>query len=214
MRLPIFAATLALATCATAANAVVFTDRALFDAAAPGATVEDFEGVTPFGPLGSGGLASVDFGAFQVATSPDAVKVVNVPAFGAFNTTLGGGNYLYLDTDLGFVGTITTITLDDPTTAFGFSYTDLNEPNATPEITIGGQTFSLALNGVGQELFFGFTSLTAFTTIVINSGIDSGYGVDDIAFAGGGQVVPLPATLPLALAGVAVFGFAARRRRG
>ncbi|MGG7566381.1 hypothetical protein ACQ5SO_09500 [Rhodovulum sp. DZ06] len=187
-----------------------YTDRASF-LAAIGASVDfDFESSALSGTASSGAASSIDFGDFAVGSSPAAVKVLGVPAIGASNTTPGGANYMYLDTDIAFTGAVTTFTFDSTLTAFGFNYTSLAPGAGAATITVGS---IVTIVPSGSSGFFGFTS-DGFASFAFDSSDDSAVGFDDLAWAEAGAVsdVPAPAAAPLLLLGLG--GLAALRRRG
>ncbi|MEQ8317713.1 MAG: GC-type dockerin domain-anchored protein [Phycisphaerales bacterium] len=166
-------------------HAQVFTDRAAFEAAAGATTIETFEDAPLVGTPGSGAVVSIDFDFFRVDTSPTAAKVVDQPLFGSENTTPGGAKYLYLDTDRGFVGSRTTFTLDEETTAFAFDYTGMGERDNEFTVEIDGQTFLVDSGSGVRDGFWGYIG-GPVTTVVLETLTDSGYGVDQVAFGGDG----------------------------
>lgn len=203
---------LAAVVAAGAAQATTFTDQAAF-LAAVGAplTTEDFEAQALSGTAGSGGLASIDFGAFAVGSTPDAVKVLDTPEFGAGPSS--GTRYLFIDTDEGLVGSTTTFTFDSAFEAFGFFLTGVNTGGASFEVSFGGETVSIPIvlgTGVSPR-FIGYVG-TALTGFSITTDDDSAYGVDDVSYGRPAPAIPLPAGLPLVLSALA--GFALVRRRG
>lgn len=106
-------------------------------------------------------------------------------------------------------GTVTTLTFAAPITYFGFYYIDAGSP------AFDGTTFPTTAASGDSALFGGFTFLPAenVTSIVI-SGVsgDGLWGLDDLAWGTTvNAAVPLPASLPLLLAGGA--GLAVLRRR-
>jgi hypothetical protein len=174
----------------------VFTDRASFMAALDTYTVEDFESYptygtpTPLIPTIPNGLTSLALDEFSLSATPKAIKIWNAEHSGAHNTTSGGSNFLYLDTDTGTVGSTTVFSLDNPVSAFGFDYTGVYEPGTTFTASIGSEVYSLALNNPeATPLFWGIIDLGDFSSITLYTSTDSGYGVDDVTF---GSAVPLP----------------------
>lgn len=186
------------------AAASTFSSETLFLDAANPVVTEDFEDAPLSGSPSSGALSSIDFGGFEVSSSPNALKVLDSNNFGAGNTTPGGSNYLLVDTDVGFVTGITTFTFDSLLSAFGFWYSDA-EGSGT--ISFGGQTFALSATGNGGSSFFGYVGNTFVDSFTIDFGDDSNFGIDDVSYA----PVPLPAGLPLLLAGLGALAIARRR---
>ena len=213
----------------------VYTNRALFEAALASSSVENFESYTPADFVGNdpfvtadpyfspNGLTSLDLTYFSLSATPQAIKILGqaypqppVSYVDVVNTTSGGAQYLYLDTDdpgQVVTGSITTFFLDNPVDAFGFNYTGVFEPGTTFTVQIGSQIFNLALNNPrSTPLFWGVMGLgTTFDTIRLTTSLDSGYGVDDVIF---GAAVPLPPALWLFGSGLlALAGGAAKRKR-
>jgi hypothetical protein len=173
----------------------VYTDRAAFESALNAYSVEDFESYPTYGtpdPLLNipDGLTSLDLNDFSLTATPQAIKILNAPHSGAHNTTPGGSQFLYLDTDTGTVGSSTVFSLDNPVDAFGFDYTAVYEPGTVFTVSIGSEVFNLALNNPeATPLFWGVIGLGDFSDITLHTSTDSGYGVDEVTF---GSAVPLP----------------------
>lgn len=184
------AGSLAAAPNATAAAAA-------FDAAVSGTTIVDFEGPT--------GIFSFTPDAFVRNTQRCA------PALCGYNTTSGGANFL----DVTFNATFNFSTA---ISAFGAYFTGVQRGDATLTYTDGSQTvltLPAAQLSSGGTSFFGFndpgkmiTSISYFT----GTGGDF-VGVDDIRLKVASAAIPLPASLPLLLAGVGVFGALRRRKK-
>ncbi|MCA9278032.1 MAG: hypothetical protein H6815_04500 [Phycisphaeraceae bacterium] len=174
------ALTLAVFGCATAVSAQVYTDRASFLAAASSSQLDDVESYPVIGDPSGGAVPSFNANMFAMATSPTAIKIQDAAAFGAFNTTPGGVKYFYLDTDQGNVGTMLTLTANgaDTWTAIGFDYTDMDSVPLT--IFINGQAYTAGPSGNNASAFIGIVSSTPFTSVSIDSGSDSGWGMDDV----------------------------------
>ncbi len=192
-----------------------YTDRVAFEAALPLFKIDGFEAYAPVGNSGSGAIMGLNFYDFQVTTSPNALKVLNVPAPGGFNTTSGGSNYLYLDTDIGLQGSQSTFGMHTPTLAFGFGYGGVNEPGTIWDVTILGNVFHLAVNGSNDSAdvkFWGAISDTPFSSILLYTSTDSGYTVDEVTYSAGAQSVPEPATIILLSSGlIGLAGYGRKR---
>lgn len=176
---------LALLSLATMARAQVFTDRALFEAALQTSTVESFESAPLSGSGDSGGVASISFSDFKVDTTPPSAKVVDFPFYGAFNTTPGGKQFLYVDTDVGFVGAKTILTPFQTTYGIGFDYTSIVVGSSLNTVTVEGQTFKLALNpDTTTAKFFGYISTAGqpLSTLTIQTSTNSAYGIDQVTY--------------------------------
>lgn len=216
---------LALLYAGMAGNAqafTVFTDRALFEAALLTSTTEDFESYATVGtpdPLLNipDGLAALDLNDFSLTATPNAIKIWDAFHSGSHNTTPGGTQFLYLDTDnLGIangnsVGSTTVFSLYNPVDAFGFDYTGVFEPGTGFTVSIGSDVFNPGLNNPEDvPLFWGVIGLGTFSTVTLATSLDSGYGVDEVTF---GSAVPLPPALWLFGSGMmALAGSAARRK--
>jgi hypothetical protein len=74
-----------------------------------------------------------------------------------------------------------------------------------------GTTLNTTLNGATQGSFLGFISDTGLNTVMIEASPDGAYWptANNVVLA-----VPEPATYGMFMAGLGLFGFAARRRRG
>jgi hypothetical protein len=199
----------------------VYTDRTAFEAALLSSTTETFESYTPFGnpnalPILADGLSYWAGNDFSLSATPKAIKILDYPypvsGPDVENTTSGGSQYLYLDTDNGLLGSETVFTLNSPVDAFGFNYTGVYEPGTTFTVSIGSDSFDLSLNNPQvSPLFWGVLGLgTTFDVITLTTTTDSGYGVDDVVF---GSAVPLPASLWLFGSGLLALAGSARKAR-
>lgn len=192
----------------------IFTDRAAFESALNAYSIEDFESYPTYGtpdPLANipDGLTSLALNDFSLTATPQAIKIWNADHSGAHNTTPGGTQFLYLDTDTGTGGSTTVFSLYNPVDAFGFDYTGVYEPGTTFTVTIGSEVFNLALNNPeATPLFWGIIGLGSFSDITLATSTDSGYGVDDVTF---GAAVPLPPAIWLFASGL--LALAVRRGR-
>lgn len=211
------ALTIAILLTAAAAQATqIFTDRASFEAALALSAVEDFEGSPIVGTTSSGATLFRNFGDFSVSSNPRAIKILDEVAIGAGNTTPGGDQYLFLDTDL-TRGSVIEIDFAFDIQAIGFDYSGLSEPGASPTITIAGQDYAIArnvwpptnFNQVRDALFWGIITNVPFSMLVLDSDTDSGYGIDQVAYA----TAPEPGTVTLLALGLAGLASRVPRRR-
>ncbi|MEL7472119.1 MAG: hypothetical protein AAGK04_02290 [Planctomycetota bacterium] len=198
----------AIALCITGSTVLagtVFTDRAMFEAALSGTAIETFEDSPLVGTTDDGGVAMIAFDDFSVSTVPNAAKVIDVPFFGAANTTPGGSQYLYLDTDVGGVGSEATFAFNAAQSAFGFDFTDIDQAVGDVSVTIAGDSFTVP-NAASQDGFWGFIADPgeAFSSAVLTSESDSGYGIDQVTF------VPTPSGMAM----LAALSLVSVRRRG
>jgi hypothetical protein len=194
------------------AAGLTFTNRSSFEATVGSVAIEEFENAALVGNGDSGAVSSLTFSTFSVSSVPNAVKLLDTPYYGAGNSTPAGRKYLYIDTDMGNVGSVATfITLSASTFAFGFDYTDFDRPGSNPVVTISGQQFSLPLNPGGGDqvtpLFWGYVGSSPFMAIAINSDCDSAYGIDRVTTPS----IPEPSSLLALLTGIG--GLMCRRRR-
>jgi len=223
--------------------ATVYTNRAEFEAALLSSTVEDFETympgdftVNPFvdpDPYKTAqppnGLPTLTLSYFSLDATPNAIKLLSEPHSGSHNTTSkntteGGQNFLYLDTDNPgnvITGSTTLISLEEPVDAFGFDYTGVFEPDTdlidsiftvTIELdNFNSFTFDLLLNEPEQDSrFWGISGLGSFSKITLTTSLDSGYGVDDVTF---GAAVPIPPAIWLFGSGLLALAGGVRRRK-
>jgi hypothetical protein len=190
----------------------VYTDRTPFEKISRSFTIETFEGAPVVGTPTSGAVFKQAFPDFKVSAKKPypAIKVLTETSFGAGNTTPGGSHYLYLDTDRSSQGSIIRICFKSPVYGVGFNYTQLNAQNTSYFATVKGQRFPLAPNPLPFDavnpLFWGVVSDKPFSRLIINSGVDSGYGLDDLIYLGKAAPVPEPSSLLLLAAGLGALG--------
>ena len=185
----------------------VYTDRALFEAAVSTYTIEDFEAYPVSGNPGSGAVSQINFNSFSVTSVPDAVKVLDTEYFYSRNTTLGGAKYLYLDTDIGFTGSVTTLSFNSGISFIGFDYTYNQSWSSQLTAVVEGNSFILSDVDYSGYGFWGYIGKDAFGTVTIDSGEISAYGIDQVTF----NAVPIPA--PILLLGFGLAGLAGLRKK-
>ena len=213
-----------MAFCATHVRAAdaTFTSETLFQAAAGATVMESFESVaarlranTPVvAPLFTvNPLGGAKIGIQDGSSSPG-------DGFGSYATD--GTRYLlsYVDPVSGELQSTGTLhfALNGPARAFGLTITDVGEVDGTVKLFTGNGAFvggATVLSfppqvGLGGQFFIGLTQNTSFTDVYLTvSALDEAYGVDRILVAS----VPEPAEYALMLAGLALVGAAARRKR-
>ncbi len=192
----------------SAQASAVFTDRASFEAAISGYVIEDFESYPTSGTTGSGALPQINFNKFSVASVPNAVKILDEGFAGSKNTTPGGAKYLYLDTDIGFQGSVTTISFYSGINFIGFDYTYSPVWGSQLNVEVEGNSFLLGNVDTSGYGFWGYIGDNIFSTIIIDSGSISGYGIDQVTF---NATAPLPSAV--LLLGSGLLGLAGWRIR-
>ena len=187
---------------AEAATVAVFTDRTAFLAALASFETEDLNGVGADISF-NGADATVGALTFRNDNGTSLGEVdapdpeVQFPgSFDIDGTTLA--NF--------FVGfDSATIALAEEVTAFGADWASLNG-TGSQIFSAGGAEISpapaSAANGVIQ--FYGFISDMPFSTVTISGVQNEGDGFSGDNFVFGAAVVPLPASLPLLLTGLAL----------
>jgi hypothetical protein len=176
----------------------VFNDRPLFGSSSGAGALETFENTPLIGTADGGAVFKKNFENFTVSVKQPnaAVKILDAPVFGAGNTTPFGSHYLYLDTDRSSQGSVLRIAFKFPVWGVGFDYSQLSARGTSASVTLAGETFSLPLNpyadspGEFNPLFWGAVSDRPFSRLIIDSGIDSGFGIDDLVLT-----APVPAPL-------------------
>lgn len=113
---------------------------------------------------------------------------------------------------------VMTFTFNGPVNAVSFNF-DGSPAFADDVVTISAGGMSIDISGATEgsdDLFVGIFDLTtSFTEVSFTFATRVGngtFGIDDVT-ATAIAPVPLPATLPVALSGLALAGFVARRRR-
>ena len=235
------AALLAVPAAAQAGTVTVYTDRALFEAAAGPVAVETFDdvpGAYEFPafwpehgsatyadrPLVVGDLTLRTTGARSGSASTESWNGVNQgPAADIFGNGIDGTNaarVMTWDED-----TVFTITFAHAVTAFGFDTRGLNDPARTPgEARTGiSLTDTLIVPSIvgpkyteGPVRFLGYVSDTAFSSVsFLRLGDSDRFGLDNVTYSAAGAAaspVPVPATLPLLALGLGALGWMRRGR--
>lgn len=198
--------TLTAAVPATAAL-TTYTDRASFLAAAGPVTTETFNSAAEeasfqtspvvFGPLsvqGYGDQLDRHFVDIPPSQFPEfnSDGTTNLSAF----VTIGGG---------------LVFTFASPITAWGADFAALQNDIFRTIIIAGGVTLTPPVKAGNVRSFYGFVSDVAFTTVTFAGSTGDGFSIDNVSF--GGAAVPEPASWAMLIAGFALVGATARRRR-
>lgn len=234
------ASTILIGATAQAAE-TAYTNKATFLTAAGVVNTETFT-TSPLGAFASsGGVFNATFDGFKVtgqnngnyvgiANGPTASAGQNTPIPTAFYNGTRTNNYLTWAngaTGLPRTGAIISLTINfnKATTAFGFDYFDTDVTDSYSINLPGGAIynsppFALASGGSASTGFFGLTSTTPFTSVIITNNRFGGYisdeGFDNVLTNGAGTTVggvPEPTTWAMLITGFGLVGFAARRRR-
>jgi hypothetical protein len=166
-------------------------------------------------PGSSGNLSA------NLTSSGDVVAVSNTPVVGLFATS--AANFL----DAGFGSTLSIDFSATPISAFGFYGTDIADSGGDLVVQLtksggGTDTFTILQNNSDNNnnvVFWGFfdTSATYTALVLSNTSSSDRFGFDDMVIGDQEQVVPnatpLPAALPMFMAGACLFGLIARRRK-
>lgn len=216
----LLALSLASATSLASAGAITtFSDRTVFDAAVGATTLETFTDTyhfpIPGASLGTsssfGSLKAGDIKAGAVYSTPNDNNV-------SFNIDAGGGfDGGFLDGSHDSPESL-TISYSPLVSAFGF---DTNNFMGGFNLTINfasGPAYSRYFDAVDSMSFFGFkSSLADITSVLVSGSGDLGFdfAIDNHAFtsAGAASVGNVPEPASLALIGIGLAGFAARRRK-
>ena len=175
---------------------ITFTDESVFLAAAPGLSLESFEGLDPSPALFVDVTGqTLDLADFTVSADTDQF-IVETRQGGPHATD--GNVFLTMARQVpnDVLPQTMTFVFDAPINAFGINYTDVDGPNGAVTLsTNGGSQFTLVTTPPllsSQELFFGVIDLQApFTRIDIASTTRDGdrIGFDEAYY---GSVIPEP----------------------
>ncbi|MFL4470243.1 VPLPA-CTERM sorting domain-containing protein [Tateyamaria armeniaca] len=212
-------------TLAQAGTITGYTDLTSFATDFSSAVTEDFGPSSAF-PISTGVLNS----ATSLATSSGGpINPGDIVDGVTFSTPVGTGNFFNIDGGGGFNGGFLdslgtsdprdlTVTFDVAQTAFGFvTNTLMSAFDITINFVSGPSvTQSLTATSGGLE-FFGFASSATDITSVVIDGTGSGafnFALDDFTFTNQPVApVPLPASLPLLLAGFGAIALTRRRQK-
>lgn len=186
---------------AAPASAVVtfFNDQAAFNAATAGFTFT-FDGFD--NDIAQADVITLDSGV--ISTNRDRLVDDNSVSNGVYNNAIDG--------DGGTASEISEWLFPQEVTAVGFDFFDVRAGRLTLEVD--GVTSQVS--PVDGDGFFGFLSSTAVTEVTFGNATNliNEFDLDNLQFGSADvAAVPLPATLPLLLAGFAAMGIA-RRKRG
>lgn len=211
------AACLAVSVSAASAGTITsFTDRSAFESGYSSVVVEDF-GDTYHFPISSGVLNS--------STNEAGIVPGQIVDGVTFSTEVGSGNFFNIDCCFGGNGTPfldsvvgdnnLTVTFDTAQSGFGFdTYSAfMSEFDLTINFEGGSSVTESYAPGTG---FSGFSSDSNDIYSIVIDGTSSGFpfAIDNFTFTDTAiSAVPLPATLPMLLAGVMGFGVMSRRRK-
>ena len=196
-RVALAAASLALGA-APAAAVTLTQDKSAFDAAtaALSVTEESFDGFAD-----EYFFTSIDAGPFTVEATGDVFFLL-------FSTFCRSGKCLTAFSPF-------TISFDSPVNAAGFFLGD-GDGGGSRVLVDGADVGGITTPLEGFTFVGVYDLATPFSTVRLPDTVDWIFEIDDVSFAAASDTaaVPVPASLPLLLAGIAGLGLAGARRRG
>jgi len=156
----------------------------------------------------------------------DQSLIRDTSSFGRYNTTLDGNNWLDSNDNAAINLDITGLGLFDSISLFLMDVDDVGSVEFSvsfdTETLLAPQVFNIAVDEFENQkqgdadlflLSINLDSLVdnAFLSFSIDDG--DGFGLDDVRIGSSVAPVPVPATLPLLMAGIGGLGWAARRRK-
>lgn len=164
---------------------ILFSDESAFNHAVALPDVYlDFEDRSPFGERVGGGVSDYTLPGITISAPLPAIKLLSRKYSGTRNTTVGGRNYLSIDTDLRRKGTTTRFDFDNALQSIGFYLIDHDASDAI--IIVDGMEYRMPEVNDSEAAFFGliFDQQSSIpTSLQIDSGQDSQIALDDLRFA-------------------------------
>jgi len=197
------------------AAAATYATRSAYNAAAGSQTTIDFNAAT--------GTDNISYGTTYtnsgVTFSDTAIYNVGESDLDFYAGSIYGNGYLEWQSGNLVTPSVLDITLPGQSTAVAFDFMELRGGSVPFQVIIGNETFDFMTSGAGS--FFGFTSLTPFTSLKLTMPATYGDGpifptIDDFSFgqvSGNVAAVPEPSTWAMMLTGFLAAGVSLRRRK-
>jgi len=184
------------------ASVIEYTDVTLFNAAVPGATSYNFEGIAPVNGFS---VVSPTVGGVAFTAPNSTPFVIGDNFYGP--DTFGGAAFFSGQGPLIGPSNVTA-TLTSGVTAIGFFYGPGDDAGGAITVTLStGDVFSLAIPDVGTADFVGFTSTTPITSVAFT---EAGYGMDIVQFE---ATTPVPIPAAIYLIGSGLIGLMGIKRK-